>query len=159
MLLPSFDLGGQRQGRKRIRSIAHELSCSRSHDGIVQNMRVASVRAARRKLVKLFKKPKSRFYWYDFTVRGRRYRASTQETKSVRALPVASLKLASVERTDPLPTKPAVCHEFADRFLEWVNDRLEDKTRKFYRYGWRLPKSTSVAMLGSTRSQVIALNS
>jgi hypothetical protein len=39
-------------------------------------MRVASVRAARRKLVKLFKKPKSKFYWYDFTVRGRRYRAS-----------------------------------------------------------------------------------
>ena len=48
--------------------------------------------AARRKLVKLFKKPKSKFYWYDFTVRGRRYRASTQETKSVRALKVASLK-------------------------------------------------------------------
>jgi hypothetical protein len=42
--------------------------------------------------VKLFKKPKSKLYWYDFTVRGRRYRASTQETKSVRALQVASLK-------------------------------------------------------------------
>ena len=48
----------------------------------MQNKRVASVRAARRKLVKLFKKPKSKFFWYDFTVRGRRYRASTQETKS-----------------------------------------------------------------------------
>jgi hypothetical protein len=112
-------------------------------------MRVASVRAARRKLVKLFKKLKSKFYWYDFTVRGRRYRGSTQETKSARALQVASLKLASVmERTDPLPTKPAVLKEFADRFLEWVNDsRLEEKTRKFYRNGWRLLKSTSVAML------------
>jgi YHS domain-containing protein len=30
--------------------------------------------------VKLFKKPNSKFYWYDFTVRGRRYRGSTQET-------------------------------------------------------------------------------
>src|ERR1700751_5260715 len=72
-----------------------------------------------------------------------------QETKSVRALQVASLKLASVmERTDPLPTKPAVHQEFADRFLEWVNGgRLEDKTRKFYRNGWRLLASTSVAML------------
>jgi len=97
----------------------------------------------------LFKKPKSKFYWCDFTVRGHRYRASTRETKSVRALQVASLKLASVmERTDPLPTKPAVFQEFANRFLEWVNDsRLEDKTRKFYRNGWRLLKSTSVAML------------
>lgn len=112
-------------------------------------MRVASVRAARRKLVKLFKKPKSKFYWYDFTVRGHRYRASTQETKSVRAVQIASLKLASVmERTDPLPNKPPVLHEFVVRFLEWVNDgRLEEKTRKFYRNGWRLLKSTSVAML------------
>ena len=99
--------------------------------------------------MKLFKKPKSKFYWYNFMVRGRRYRASTQETKSVRALQTASLKLAAVmERTDPLPTKPAVLQEFADRFLEWVNGgRLEDKTRKFYRNGWRLLKSTSVAIL------------
>ena len=73
--------------------------------------------------MKLFKKPKSKFYWYDFTVRGRHYRASTQETKSVRALrPIASLKLASaMERTDPLPTKPAVLQEFANRFLDWVS--------------------------------------
>src|ERR1700757_620465 len=116
---------------------------------IVQNMRVTSVRAARRKLVKLFKKPKSKFVWYDFTVRGRRYRASTQETKSVRALQIASLKLASVlERTDPLPTKPAVLQEFVGRFLDWVNgSRLEEKTGKYYRNGWRLLKSTAVAML------------
>ena len=56
--------------------------------------------------MKLFKKPKSKFYWYDFTVRGCRYRASTQETKSVRALQIASLRLASVmKNTDPLPTR------------------------------------------------------
>jgi integrase len=99
--------------------------------------------------VKLFKKPKSKFYWYDFTVRGRRYRGSTQETKSVRALQIASLKLALVmERTDPLPTKPAVLQEFAERFVDWVNNsRLEEKTRKFYRNGWRLLRSTSVAIL------------
>jgi hypothetical protein len=53
--------------------------------------------------VKLFKKENSKFHWYDFTVRGRRYRGSTQESKSVRALQVVSLKLASVmENTDPL---------------------------------------------------------
>lgn len=99
--------------------------------------------------MKLFRKLKSKFYWYDFTVRGHRYRGSTQETRSVRALQIASLKLASViERTDPLPTKPAVLQEFANRFLGWVNDsRLEEKTRKFYRNGWRLLKSTSVAVL------------
>ena len=57
--------------------------------------------------MKLFKKPNSKFYWYDFTVRGRRYRGSTQEMRSVRAQKTASLKLASViENTDPLPSKP-----------------------------------------------------
>ena len=49
--------------------------------------------------MRLFKKTNSRFYWYDFTVRGCRYRGSTQETKSVRALQVASLKLASAWKT------------------------------------------------------------
>jgi integrase len=96
--------------------------------------------------VKLFKKRNSKFYWYDLTVRGRRYRGSTQQTKSVRALQVASLKLASViENADPLRGKPAALGEFADRFIEWVNSgRLEEKTKKFYRNGWRLLKATAV---------------
>ena len=73
--------------------------------------------------MKLFKKSKSKFYWYDFTVRGRRYQASTQGTKSVRAVQIASLKLASVmERTDPLPTKPVALLELVSRFLDWVNN-------------------------------------
>jgi hypothetical protein len=75
------------------------------------------VRAARRKLVKLFKKSNSKFYWYDFTVRGCRYRGSTQETKSVRALQIASRRLASaMENTDPLPSKPPVLGELAGDF-------------------------------------------
>jgi hypothetical protein len=100
-----------------------------------------------RKLVKLFRKAKSKFYWYDFTVRGCRYRGSTQETKSVRALKVASLKLASViENTDPLPANPMALRELSKRFLAWVDgSRLEEKTKKFYRNGWRLLKATTVA--------------
>jgi hypothetical protein len=98
----------------------------------VENMRVASVRAARRKLVKLFRKPNSRFYWYDFTVRGHRYRRSTQETKLARAAKAASVKLGSViEGTDPFPSKPNVLSEFAERFDTWVEDgRLEEKDRR-----------------------------
>jgi integrase len=100
-----------------------------------------------RKLVKLFRKQKSKFYWYDFTVRGVRYRGSTQETKSVRALKAASLRLASViENTDPLPRKPSSFSAFASRFLDWVNSgRLEEKTKKYYRNGWRLLKATTIA--------------
>lgn len=97
--------------------------------------------------MKLFKKPKSKFYWYDFTVRGRRYRGSTQETKSIRALEIASLRLASViENTDPLPSKPITLGDFAERFLACVDTaRLEEMTKKFYRNGWRLLKVTPVA--------------
>jgi len=97
--------------------------------------------------VKLFRKAKSKFYWYDFTVRGHRYRGSTQETRSLKALQAASLKLASVmENTDPLPGKPTALGEVGERFLAWVDSgRLEDMTRKFYRNGWRLLKATPVA--------------
>lgn len=79
--LSPLDFLAQRQEVKRIRSRTSELSCIRSHECIVQNTRVASVRAVRRKLVKLFKKPKSKFYWYDFTVQGHRYRGSTQDNE------------------------------------------------------------------------------
>ena len=97
--------------------------------------------------MKLFKKPNSKFYWYDFAVRGRRYRGSTHETRSVRASEAASLKLAAVvENRDPFPSMPTSLCEFAERFLEWVeNSRLEEKTRKFYRNGWRLLKATAVS--------------
>jgi len=96
--------------------------------------------------VKLFTKPKSKFYWYDFLVRGHRYRGSTQETKSARAIKIASLRLASImESTDPLPSKPASLGDLGDRFLDWVKSgRLEEKTKKFYRNGWRLLRATAV---------------
>jgi len=85
-----------------------------------------------RELVKLFRKRKSKFYWYDFTVRGRRYRGSTQETKAERASKVAGLRLAQVmEWTDPLPKKPSTLAEFSERFLNWITDaRLESQTKK-----------------------------
>jgi hypothetical protein len=84
-------------------------------------------------LVKLFKK--SRFYWYDFTVRGQRYRGSTSETKAVRAPKVASMKLAqALEQGDLFPAKAPVLAEFSERFLSWLEQaRLEEKTKKFYR--------------------------
>jgi len=85
--------------------------------------------------VKLFKKANSRFYWFDFTVRGQRYRGSTGETKAVRATKVASMKLAqALEHGDLFPTKPTVLAEFSQRFQSWLDEaRLEEKTRKYYR--------------------------
>jgi len=96
-------------------------------------------------LVRLFKKAKSRFYWFDFTVRGHRYRGSTGETETVRATKVASVKLAeALEHGDLFPTKPTVLAEFSERFLSWLKDaRLKEKTKKFYRNG-RLLKGTTI---------------
>jgi site-specific recombinase XerD len=96
--------------------------------------------------VTLFRKQKSKFYWYDFTVRGHRYRGSTNETKAVRASKVASLKLAeAIENSDPLPRKSPVLLEFSRRFLQWLdNARLEDKTKIYYRNGWRLLRATAI---------------
>jgi len=112
----------------------------------MRSARNASVRAAMEKLVKLFKKQKSRFYWYDFAVRGHRYRGSTNETKAVRASKVASLKLAeAIENSDPLPRKSPVLLEFSRRFLQWLdNASKEDKTKIYYRNGWRLLRVTAI---------------
>ena len=109
-------------------------------------MRVPSVRAARRKL---FKKPKSKFYWYDFMVRGRRYRASAQETEVSLSPANCEFETGFSNGTNrSTATKPVVPQDFANRFLDWVNDaRLEEKARAFYRNGWRLLKSTSVTVL------------
>jgi len=97
--------------------------------------------------VKLFRKARSKFYWYDFTVRGERYRGSTQETNATRAAKIAALKLAqATEGTDPLPRKAPVLYEFSRRFLDWVNKaRREEKTKIYYRDGWRLLSATELA--------------
>jgi hypothetical protein len=97
-------------------------------------------------LVKLFKKAKSKFYWFDFTVRGKRYRGSTGETKAVRATRVASMKLArALEHGDLFASRPMALAEFSQRFLSWLEEaRLEEKTKKFYRNGCRLLKVTAV---------------
>lgn len=97
--------------------------------------------------MKLFKKSDSSFYWYDFTVRGERYRASTKETTEARAAKIAGLKLAQVtEGTDPLPRKAPVLRAFSQEFLKTVNEaRLEEKTKIYYRDGWRLLSATDLA--------------
>src|ERR1700740_2835321 len=45
-----------------------------------------------RKLVELFRKNDSRFYWYDLKIRGKRYRGSTKETNKKKAGRVGALR-------------------------------------------------------------------
>ena len=96
--------------------------------------------------MKIFKKAKSRFYWFDFSVRGQRYHGSTGESKAVRATKVASMKLAhAVEHGDLFPIRSTVLVEFSERFLTWLDEtRVVEKTRKYYRNGCRLLKATPI---------------
>ena len=100
-------------------------------------------------LVKLFRKSKSRYYWYDFTVHSLRYRGSTKETNETRAQKAASLKLAAAIRgNDPLDRKPPTLREYAMDFLQWVEaGRLESDSRRYYRNGWRLLAQTKITVM------------
>src|SRR5207245_1000982 len=50
-----------------------------------------------------------------------------------------------MESTDPLPNRPIALNEFSKRFLAWLEPaRLENKTKTYYRNGWRLLEPTAV---------------
>jgi hypothetical protein len=71
--------------------------------------------------VVLFRKEDSRFYWYDFKLRGKRHRRSTKETNKRRALKIAALKLSqAMGGTGLLDRKPPSLQEFSIRLLSWV---------------------------------------
>jgi hypothetical protein len=97
--------------------------------------------------VELFRKSNSKFWWYDFTVRGKRYRASTKETNEHRAAKIASLKLAAaIEGSDPVGRKAPPLRDAAQEFLDWLDgSRLADDTKRYYRNGWRLLEQTPLA--------------
>lgn len=99
--------------------------------------------------MELLKKKDSKFYWYDFTVAGRRYRGSTKESNEKRAGSIAAIKLARVlEGRDPLPRKAPRLDKFSERFLEWVKGaKLEPKSKTYYTDGWRQLSTTPLAEL------------
>ena len=97
--------------------------------------------------MELFKKRKSKFFWYDFAVRGRRFRGSTKESNRSRAAAIAALKMSeAMESSDPLPRRAPSLRKFSTRFLNWVETaRLEAKTKTYYRDGWRLLAGSKIA--------------
>ena len=96
--------------------------------------------------MEFFRKKDSRFWWFDFKVRGKRYRGSTKETNIKRAEKVAALKLSqAIEGTDPLDRKAPSLMQFSTRFLNWVEAaKLENQTKRYYRDGWRLLSTTKL---------------
>ena len=96
--------------------------------------------------MKLFRKKHTRFYWYDFKVRGIRHRASTKETNLRRAEKIAALKLSlAMEGSSPLDRKVPILQEFSSRFLTWVEAaKLQAQSKTYYRDGWRLLSVTKI---------------
>jgi integrase len=99
------------------------------------------------RLVDLYRKKKSPFFWFDFTVRGERFRGSTKESNETRAGKIAALELAAaIEGSDPLDRKAPTLGEYSKPFLEWVDTgRLEESSRRYYRNGWRLLQKSKIA--------------
>jgi len=82
--------------------------------------------------VELFKKKDSRFWWFDFKVRDKRYRGSTKESNEKRAAKIAALKLSqALEGSDPLDRKAPTLLELSSEFLKWIESaQLENDSRR-----------------------------
>ena len=94
--------------------------------------------------MELFRKKDSRFYWYDFKVRGKRYRRSTKETNKKRAEKIAAIKLSqAMGGTGLLDRRAPSLQGFSTGFLNWVESAaLARKSKKYYCNGWRLLSKT-----------------
>ena len=97
--------------------------------------------------MRIFLRPNSRYFQYDFTTRGERFRGSTKETNGTRAEGIAALKFSAViKEGDPLKGKPPTLRDYSKTFLKRVETgRLEKKSRRYYRDGWRLLKDLKIA--------------
>lgn len=69
------------------------------------------------RLVEIFLKPKSKYFWYDLTVRGGRFRGSTKERNETRAQKIAALKLAAAikDATREHPVAEALAAQIRER--------------------------------------------
>src|SRR6185437_14695388 len=100
-----------------------------------------------RTLVELFRRKNSRCWWYDFTVRGERYRGSTKETsKTVAQAKAARLLTNILESRNLYCTKKApLFSEFSDRFIAYLaNAKLAENSKMYLQSGWRLLQQTRI---------------
>ncbi len=96
--------------------------------------------------MELFRKNDSRFYWYDFKVRGKRYRGSTKETNKKRAGRIGALRLSqALGSTGLLVRKAPSLLEFSTQFFPGSNQQLSRaRLKKYYANGWRLLSGTEI---------------
>ena len=84
---------------------------------------------------------REKYFHYDFTVAGKRFRGSTRQTSESRARKVESKLIAKAEQSGPSAVlrRAPLLSVFGPRFLSWVNDGrgLAANTRRYYRLGWQ----------------------
>jgi site-specific recombinase XerD len=99
--------------------------------------------------VELFKRPDYPYWWYDFTVRGKRFRGSTKETtKTAASQKVAQRLLSVAEGRTAINRKAPLLAGFSQRFFTYVdNAKLADKSKRYLRDGWRLLDKTSIVKM------------
>jgi hypothetical protein len=106
-----------------------------------------------RSSVNLFKRPDHPYWWYDFTVRGERFRGSTKETRKTAAFGKAATLLAAVAEGKSQTNKKApVLSAFVERFMSYVdNAKLAEKSKSYLRNGWRLLEHTNIVAMRMDR--------
>lgn len=90
------------------------------------------------------------FYHYHFWVNGRRYRGSTKKKTMAAARQVESRLMAAAEDEGDLVTRrrSPILREFQSRFFDWAEQsNLAEKSKDYYRNGWRLVAGTKVASM------------
>jgi integrase len=100
--------------------------------------------------MRLYDKPDRPFKFYDFTLRGQRYRGSTGERTEKAAMKVATTYRDQLAAGDPATrrsSKVPTLREFSKTYLEYVQQSgdLEANSRKYYAYGIRLLEFSALA--------------
>ena len=86
---------------------------------------------------------RGRVYWYEFSLHGWRYRASTKRANRQQALHVeSSHRTRLLDQTQGIPNPVAIppFGEFADKFLAWAESNLSMSTVKLHRINVALLK-------------------
>lgn len=109
-------------------------------------------------------------YHFDFVVRGKRYRGSTEQTNEKRARNVESQLIAEARsRSGPLVIQSkASLADMSQRFLKWIESArserrgspLDHDTQRYYKNGWRLLENTEIVqmpMSNITKDDIAAL--
>lgn len=90
-------------------------------------------------------------YWYDFTIKGRRLRGSTEQRDKYLAGLVLNDKMSAARANgvDSILREAPVLKDFSVEFLKWVEEAnsIEEHTRRYYRTGWNMLKDSSIAQV------------